>query len=321
MGINVAQPIVFKHNGNDRMFLSASYGTGAAVFELTRNGERFQTKTIWENQRMKNKFTSSVLHNGFIYGLDESILACLDVNTGEQKWKGGRYGYGQIMLAGDHIIVLTEDGESCSLRATPERHEEIARFQAIEGKTLESSCDCGWPAVGPQHSGNGGVRYSWRPVAGSPEHLCSKVSCPLSLVLSWASMASAQLVAAKEGPVVYGHHHLNTTSVEAQKKFFVDTLGGTADQGGHQQHRDRPVPERVDLFQARQGSSGRDKGHNSESHWFLGAEPSRDGRQGQGQRLSDDHERRSDPGSQGDRRHRRSTTGRRLIDCICDGPG
>jgi outer membrane protein assembly factor BamB len=135
MGINVAQPIAFKHNGNDRIFLSASYGTGAAVFELTRNGDSFQTKKIWDNQRMKNKFTSSVLHNGFIYGLDESILACLDANTGEQKWKGGRYGYGQIMLAGDHIIVLTEDGEVVLVRATPDRHEEIARFEAIEGKT------------------------------------------------------------------------------------------------------------------------------------------------------------------------------------------
>jgi outer membrane protein assembly factor BamB len=135
MGINVAQPITFQHNGNDRMFLSASYGTGAAVFELTRDGDQFRTKTIWENQRMKNKFTSSVLHNGFIYGLDESILACLDVNTGEQKWKDGRYGYGQIVLAGDHIIVLTEDGEVALVRATPERHQEVARFQAIEGKT------------------------------------------------------------------------------------------------------------------------------------------------------------------------------------------
>ena len=135
MGINVAQPIAFTHNGTDRIFLSASYGTGAAVFEVTRNGERFGTKKVWENQRMKNKFTSSVLHNGYIYGLDESILACLDANTGEQKWKGGRYGYGQIVLAGDHIIVLTEDGEVVLVRAAPERHQEVAKFEAIKGKT------------------------------------------------------------------------------------------------------------------------------------------------------------------------------------------
>jgi catechol 2,3-dioxygenase-like lactoylglutathione lyase family enzyme len=46
------------------------------------------------------------------------------------------------------------------------------------------------------------------------------------LVLASSSGAFAQLVAAKDGPVVYGHHHLNTTNMAAQKKFFVDTLGG-----------------------------------------------------------------------------------------------
>jgi outer membrane protein assembly factor BamB len=84
---------------------------------------------------MKNQFTSSLLLDGFIYGLDESILACVDAATGELKWKGGRYGYGQVLLASGHLIVLTEQGDLVLVRATPERHEEIARFPAIEGKT------------------------------------------------------------------------------------------------------------------------------------------------------------------------------------------
>ena len=138
-GINVAQPIVFTHNGRDRIFMSASYGHGAAVFELTPSASsgavRFQAKTIWENERMKNKFTSSVLHDGHIYGLDESILASVNAETGEQNWKGGRYGYGQLVLAGNHLVVLTEDGDVVLVNATPARHEEIARFPAIEGKT------------------------------------------------------------------------------------------------------------------------------------------------------------------------------------------
>jgi outer membrane protein assembly factor BamB len=133
--INVAQPIVFSDRGRDLVFLSASYGQGAAVFHLTRTGDKFEARTVWENQRMKNKFTSSVLHNGYIYGLDESILACIEAATGEQKWKGGRYGYGQIMLAGDHLIVLTEDGDLVLVKAAPERHQELASFSAIEGKT------------------------------------------------------------------------------------------------------------------------------------------------------------------------------------------
>ena len=49
----------------------------------------------------------------------------------------------------------------------------------------------------------------------------------IPLLLSSAANAFAQITAAKDGPIVYGHHHLNTTNVEAQKKFFVDTLGGT----------------------------------------------------------------------------------------------
>jgi outer membrane protein assembly factor BamB len=84
---------------------------------------------------MKNQFTSSLFHGGFIYGLDESILACLDAATGELKWKGGRYGYGQVMLASGHLIVLTEDGDLALVRATPERHDEVARFSVLEGRT------------------------------------------------------------------------------------------------------------------------------------------------------------------------------------------
>jgi outer membrane protein assembly factor BamB len=131
-GISVAQPLLL---GDDRVFLSASYGHGSAAFEVTRTGETFSVKTLWQNTRMKNKFASSVLHRGYIFGLDEAILACLDAATGELKWKGGRYGYGQIMLAGEHLVVLAEDGDVALVKATPDGHEELARFPAVSGKT------------------------------------------------------------------------------------------------------------------------------------------------------------------------------------------
>jgi catechol 2,3-dioxygenase-like lactoylglutathione lyase family enzyme len=47
-------------------------------------------------------------------------------------------------------------------------------------------------------------------------------------VLVPAQRASAQLLAAKDGPIVYGHHHLVVTNVADHKKFWVDTLGGVA---------------------------------------------------------------------------------------------
>lgn len=130
--VNAGQPIVID---GTRVFVSSGYGTGAAVIEVTQDAGGFSVREVWRNIRMKNQFTSSVLHDGFIYGLDESILACLDAATGELKWKGGRYGYGQVLLASGHLIVLTEDGDLALVRASPDRHQELSRFPAIDGKS------------------------------------------------------------------------------------------------------------------------------------------------------------------------------------------
>ena len=105
------------------------------MIEISGEDPPFSIEPVWLNNRMKNKFSSSVLHDGFIYGLDEAILACLDAETGQLQWKGGRYGYGQLLLAGDHLIVLTERGEIALVQATPDRHIELAVSPAIEGKT------------------------------------------------------------------------------------------------------------------------------------------------------------------------------------------
>jgi len=106
------------------------------MLQLAAGADRQLTsRELWRTNRMNNKFTSAVLHDGFIYGLDESILACIDASNGELKWKGGRYGYGQVMLASGHLIVVTEEGELALVRADPKAHQEITRFAAIEGKT------------------------------------------------------------------------------------------------------------------------------------------------------------------------------------------
>ncbi len=129
---NMSQPIVI---GGNRVFLSAGYGHGAAVIEVARAGGLLAAHEIWRNQRMKNRFSSAVLHEGYIYGFDESILACVDASTGELQWKGGRYGYGQLLLADGYLVVLTERGDLVLVRATPTGHEEVGRSAAITGKT------------------------------------------------------------------------------------------------------------------------------------------------------------------------------------------
>ena len=114
---SAAQPLI---TASDRVFISAE--TDAALLQLTSVDGRLMAQELWRTTRMTNKFTSPVLHEGFIYGLDEAILACIDASTGDLKWKGGRYGYGQVMLASGHLIVLTEDGELALVRADPTSH-------------------------------------------------------------------------------------------------------------------------------------------------------------------------------------------------------
>jgi outer membrane protein assembly factor BamB len=132
MGINVSQPIPVDKN---RFFISAGYGKGAALVEVSGSGNSLTAKTIWENVNMKNKFNSSVLHEGYVYGLDEGILTCLEVNSGARKWKGGRYGYGQVILASGHLIITSDKGELVLVKASPDQFTEVARFAALEGQT------------------------------------------------------------------------------------------------------------------------------------------------------------------------------------------
>ena len=129
---NNAQPVLL---GPNCFLLSAGYGTGCRAVEISPSDTGFAARTLWENKSLKNKFTSSVFWRGCVFGLDEDILTCLDAQTGERKWKDGHYGYGQVVLAGGYLIILSGSGELALVKANPARFEELARFQAINGKT------------------------------------------------------------------------------------------------------------------------------------------------------------------------------------------
>lgn len=120
----------------DRVFVSKGYGIGSALWELEPRGDTFEPQELWSSARtLRTKFTNVALRDGYVYGLSEGVLECAELASGERAWKGGRYGHGQITLAGDVLVVLTEDGEIVYVEATPESHRELGRFQAIEGQT------------------------------------------------------------------------------------------------------------------------------------------------------------------------------------------
>jgi outer membrane protein assembly factor BamB len=127
---NAAQPVVTSEN---RIFISSS--SGGALIEIAREGGSLKAREVWQTNRMKNGFSSSVHHDGFIYGLDLGILACIDAASGELKWKGGRYGDGQVLLSSGHLVITSDDGEVVLVRATPEGHQELAKISGIDGQT------------------------------------------------------------------------------------------------------------------------------------------------------------------------------------------
>jgi outer membrane protein assembly factor BamB len=129
----VSQPLPLPR---DRVYLSSGYGIGGRLFEVARGGGGGLTvRTVWESRGLKAKFTNVVHRDGYLYGLDDGVLVCLDLENGERRWKGGRYGHGQVLLAGDLLIVQAEDGAVVLVAAEPGRHREHGRLDALQGKT------------------------------------------------------------------------------------------------------------------------------------------------------------------------------------------
>ena len=120
---------------NDSLLVATD--PGMVLLDLKQQDGAWKSTDHWTSPRLKPAFNDVVVHDGHIYGLDDGILCCLDLATGERLWKKGRYGGGQLLLLADQgvLLVLTEKGEVVLVPATTEKPEELGRFAAIEGKT------------------------------------------------------------------------------------------------------------------------------------------------------------------------------------------
>ena len=135
--VNVSQPLIIQNNRQEAMvLLSTGYDKGSTLLQISRPASgAWLVKTMWESRELKTKFTTAVLFDGYVYGLDDGILCCMDPKTGKRNWKAGRYNHGQILLAGDRIIVQAEDGSVALVEPNPKELIERGRIRALSSKT------------------------------------------------------------------------------------------------------------------------------------------------------------------------------------------
>jgi hypothetical protein len=117
--------------------MGAGAGMGVRRITVAHGPGGWTALERWTSVGLKPYFNDFVVHEGHAFGFDGSILACIDLADGKRKWKGGRYGHGQLILLPDQdlLLVLSETGALALVAATPAQFRELARFPAIEGKT------------------------------------------------------------------------------------------------------------------------------------------------------------------------------------------
>lgn len=134
---NVSMPLVWDDN---TIILSTGYGQGAERVRVARvevvEGEPYwKTSSEWKSRRLKCKFGSLFAVDGFLYGLDDGMLTCIDPETGDRVWKDGRFGHGQALLVGQRWLWTTESGDLVLVEPDSEGIQEVARLPLLEDKT------------------------------------------------------------------------------------------------------------------------------------------------------------------------------------------
>jgi len=121
--------------GGDTIVLVSD--SASTAIRVKRAGDNWPTESLCKSSLFRPQFNDFVVKDGFAYGLSGGNACCIDLATGKQKWRKGRYGYGQLALVADQglLMITTESGEVALVAAKPGKHEELGRFEAVSGKT------------------------------------------------------------------------------------------------------------------------------------------------------------------------------------------
>jgi outer membrane protein assembly factor BamB len=136
-GSPIVQPAMLPDGDLLLSTADAMGGLGTRRIGIAHGAGGWTVEERWTSRGLKPYFNDFVVHKSHAFGFDGSILSCIDLADGERKWKGGRYGNGQLVLLPDQdlLLVLSEEGELALVSAATDKFTELARFPALEGKT------------------------------------------------------------------------------------------------------------------------------------------------------------------------------------------
>ena len=123
--------------GESDFLIGTSFGIGTRRIRLKRDGENWVTEELWTSRDIKPYYNDVVVLQDHLYGFDNNFFTCISLADGKAKWRVRGYGNGQVLLLADQdlLLILSEKGEVVLVPAKPDSHKEIAKFQAIKGKT------------------------------------------------------------------------------------------------------------------------------------------------------------------------------------------
>ncbi len=127
---NVATPIAL----DNYVFISSGYGKGCALVEVEKQGDgSLQARKVYHSRVMRNHMATCVFHAGHLYGFNEGSLTCIQFASGERCWEEAKFGKGSLLLAGNNLIVLGDNGTLALVEASPEGFHEKGSCQVFDG--------------------------------------------------------------------------------------------------------------------------------------------------------------------------------------------
>ncbi len=123
--------------GETQVLLASEADVGTLLLDVTHDQAGWKAAPRWTSRALKPAFNDPVVKDGIVYGFDGRIFGCIDLQSGKARWKGDRYGHGQVLLVDGPplLLVMAESGDVVLLRASADGPAELGRFRALGGKT------------------------------------------------------------------------------------------------------------------------------------------------------------------------------------------